>query len=572
MSKRIYNSWKPEDMEEALIKLRNNEMGFNEAHRTYNIPKPTLRRHLRELNTHTSFGRPKDLTKEMERELVEHVLRLERFFFGLTVKDLRKLAYQLAEKYNLKHRLNRTREMAGKNWYYRFMKDNPSLALRIPEATSMTRATAFNKERVYEFFGKYEQILEQYNFSPNQIYSMDETGLSTVHKPSKIIAARGKHQVDTVTSGERGMTTTCIRTMNAAGEFVPPVLIFKRARMDDYLKSGAPPGSVFACSKSGWITSELFLQWLKHFIAYTRLVKSEQKQILFLLDGHSSHTKNIDAIILACEYGIVLLSFPSHTTHRLQPLDLSFFKFLKTYYNEASAVWLRSHPGETIKQSNVSELLGIAYTKSARMEIAMNGFKCTGLWPCNKYVFRDDSSFAMDSDDNTSVPKPTFTVQNTECEIIDAAEDPKKSLPSTSQVTSSIDIETLSIDIITDESIITLQSNPADNVKQSLNIISPVPFLKDTSRKRASTIELTSSPYKDYLQKCGEQKETSVKRKIITGASNKKKKNNNEWYCTLCDENRKDNMIQCLKCKIWMHDKCAEVSKKVKKFICTNCK
>lgn len=76
------------------------------------------------------------------------------------------------------------------------------------------------------------------------------------------------------------------------------------------------------------------------------------------------------------------------------------------------------------------------------------------LRPCNRYVFRDDSFFAMDSDDNTSVPKPT----STECEIIDAAEDPKNSLSSPSQVTSSIDI-------ITDESVTTLQSNLADIVK-----------------------------------------------------------------------------------------------------------
>ena len=65
---------------------------------------------------------------------------------------------------------------------------------------------------------------------------------------------------------------------------------------------------------------------------------------------------------------------------------------------------------------------------------------------------------------------------------MDPAEDPKKSLPLRSHVTSSIDIETVPIDVITDESILTLQSNPA-NVKQSLNIIFPVSFLKDTSRK-----------------------------------------------------------------------------------------
>mgnify|MGYP007005582944 CR=1 FL=1 len=38
-------------------------------------------------------------------------------------------------------------------------------------------------------------ILDEYKLTANQIYNVDETGLSTVHKPFKIIARKGKHQV-----------------------------------------------------------------------------------------------------------------------------------------------------------------------------------------------------------------------------------------------------------------------------------------------------------------------------------------------------------------------------------------
>ena len=115
MSKRIYNSWKQEDMDEALSKLRSDDIGFNEAHRQYKIPKPTLRRHLRGFNKKIKFGRPKDLTENMEKELVKHVLTLESCFFGLTATDLRKLAFQLAEKYKLPHRFNTEKKLQGRN-------------------------------------------------------------------------------------------------------------------------------------------------------------------------------------------------------------------------------------------------------------------------------------------------------------------------------------------------------------------------------------------------------------------------------------------------------------------------
>lgn len=260
---RLCNRWKNEDKEEALAKLSQGVIGFNEAHRKYGIPKPTLRRQFKGLNKNVKFGRSKDMSENMEQELVVHVLKLEANFFGLTATDLRRLAYQLAEKYNLPHRFNREKKIAGKKWYHKFMTDNPCLSLRIPEATSVARAKAFNKECVNKFFDKYKSILDEYKFTANQIYNVDEIGLSTVHKPSKIIVQKDKHQVGAITSGERDLSTTSICSMNAAGEYVPPMVIFKRARMNDCLKKGTPPGTVFGCSKTGWITSELFVEYLK---------------------------------------------------------------------------------------------------------------------------------------------------------------------------------------------------------------------------------------------------------------------------------------------------------------------
>ena len=84
-------------MEEALTKLFEGVIGFNEVHRQFKIPKPTLRRHFKDLNKTVKFGRPKDLTEKMEKELVKHVLNLESSFFGITATELRKLAYQFAE-------------------------------------------------------------------------------------------------------------------------------------------------------------------------------------------------------------------------------------------------------------------------------------------------------------------------------------------------------------------------------------------------------------------------------------------------------------------------------------------
>ncbi|XP_026746589.1 jerky protein homolog-like [Trichoplusia ni] len=277
MAKRRYKTWSSDDMEKALSAYKDGSLKFNETCRVFNIPKPTFRRHLKGLNMHEGIGRPKYLTKAMEDELVNHILELESRFFGVTIRDLRHLAYQLAEKYGLPHKFNPETKLAGWKWYYKFLKTHPQISLRTPEPTCMARCKGFNKKTVMEFFDKYEALLDEGKFTAQQIYNVDETGLSTVHKPQKVLALKGKHQVGAVTSGDRGLNTTCICCMNAAGEFIPPMLIFKRKRMTDDLKRGGPPNTVYTCSESGWITSELFVDWLKHFIKSVKLQISKEK-------------------------------------------------------------------------------------------------------------------------------------------------------------------------------------------------------------------------------------------------------------------------------------------------------
>ena len=63
---------------------------------------------------------------------------------------------------------------------------------------------------------------------------------------------------------------------------------------------------------------------------------------LLLLDGHSSHTKNLDAINLARENGTIMMCFPAHTTHRLQPLDVAFLKPGKAVYNSVVEQYQRT--------------------------------------------------------------------------------------------------------------------------------------------------------------------------------------------------------------------------------------
>ena len=116
--------------------------------------------------------------------------------------------------------------------------------------------------------------------------------------------------------------------MNALGNFIPPMTIYPRVRMRDALLYGAPPQTIAVRHKSGWMQSEIFVQWFKHFLHPTK-----DDPGLFVLDGHASHTKNFELIDMARENYVEILCLPPHCTHKLQPIDVLIMGLLSAYYS-----------------------------------------------------------------------------------------------------------------------------------------------------------------------------------------------------------------------------------------------
>ena len=108
----------------------------------------------------------------MENDIRCHVLEMERRLFGLTHKLVRKLAFSVAEQAGIKHPFSGG--AAGADWLAGFMKRNPDISLRKPEGTSMSRAVAFNRERVQQFFAMFKELVAKHGFSPREIWNMDE--------------------------------------------------------------------------------------------------------------------------------------------------------------------------------------------------------------------------------------------------------------------------------------------------------------------------------------------------------------------------------------------------------------
>jgi len=105
--------------------------------------------------------------------------------------------------------------------------------VRTPESTSIARATSFNKYNVASVFSKLAEVMDRHKLQAGEIWNMDETGVTTVQKPSKVVAAKGVKQVGAVTSGERVTLVTAVVAVKGSGNSMPPMFIFPRKRFHD---------------------------------------------------------------------------------------------------------------------------------------------------------------------------------------------------------------------------------------------------------------------------------------------------------------------------------------------------
>ncbi|KAJ8728992.1 hypothetical protein PYW07_006688 [Mythimna separata] len=196
---------------EAYDELRTG-MSLRTAAEKYNINYVSLLRYKRkreanndESGESTSMGyiaHNRVFTDPMEKSLSKYLMRCADIYFGLSPKEVRKLGYELAVKYNLKRPSTwDANEMAGEDWFTAFMHRNPELSIRAAQATSMSGATSFNRVNVDAFYDNLQQVMDKNNFEPQDIYNVDETAVTTVQKPDKVVTRRDplvgdSHDVD----------------------------------------------------------------------------------------------------------------------------------------------------------------------------------------------------------------------------------------------------------------------------------------------------------------------------------------------------------------------------------------
>ena len=127
--------------------------------------------------------------------------------------------------------------------------------------------------------------------------------------------------------------------------------------------------------------------------------------MLLLLDGHSTHFTP-EAIQASKKHGIEVIALPPHTTHQAQPLDVSFFKSLKSHWSNVCHEYMSENVGHVVTKFQFSALFSKAWYLAIKPETIINGFRKTGVYPLNKHAI---SSPSLSCDSGSPTNHDSFT-------------------------------------------------------------------------------------------------------------------------------------------------------------------
>jgi len=130
------------------------------------------------------------------------------------------------------------------------------------------------------------------------------------------------------------------------------------------------------------MTNYLFEALITHFLETVEKMDgiSKTKRHLLILDGHGLHV-TLYVIKRAMSRGLDLLTLPSHTSHALQPLDVTCFRPFKLSFHAYKDKWSLSHKGKRPQKEDLAGWVLHGLGRALSNQNITKGFKTTGIYP-----------------------------------------------------------------------------------------------------------------------------------------------------------------------------------------------
>ena len=206
--------------------VKNGGLSMYAAAKKFNIPEPTLRRHIN-CSCIGKVGRSSALTLKQEKEIVETCQIFAEWGFGLTKAELVNV---VAYYFQHTKKPNPFRDgVPGEDWWRLFMKHHPELTKCKPQALQMVRAKAATPEVIDHWFNQcLKPTLDTLKIGnkPKHIYNVDESGFPLSGRPAHVICKRGMKSPQSIIGGSGRENITVQVCAGADGTLLPPYIVY----------------------------------------------------------------------------------------------------------------------------------------------------------------------------------------------------------------------------------------------------------------------------------------------------------------------------------------------------------
>jgi hypothetical protein len=371
-------------MDQAIAHLNENpQEKIAVAARMHGVSRSALSRRWNEVSESASHKAISQqlLTPIQEQRLVRHIKELDTRGIPPTPAMI----------------CNFCKEITGiepsKAWPARFVKRWASeLSSGYLDRLEKQRFKADTMESYQAYFDLVDVKIKKHSVLPENMYNMDEKGFligwSTKQQRvfSKTTAKVKKYAINDANRE----WITLLATICADGSALPPGLIY--AGKEGQLQSpwvdevSKDTRAFFSASATGWTNDNIALAYMeKVFEPLTRLKAGRNKRLL-LVDGHGSHV-NLRFLEWCQSHSIIIACYPPHTTHRLQPLDVSLFSPLAVRYGQQLEAFHQRCLGlSSVKKQDFFSLFEPAFEQAFSAANIHSGFAKTGLNPLQPAV------------------------------------------------------------------------------------------------------------------------------------------------------------------------------------------
>ena len=211
---------------EAAASCVKNEKFLRSASQPFNISRNTLKHYMdrkasgatQNLYGYGTLKEKKRIFQKLIQKSKQIMLKnFQKIFTILLLQNVVNSHMNLLKKNNITAPVSwEKNKLAGKEWFCSFIKKY-NISYGTPEAKPLSRATAFNRHIVNEFFDNRASVIDRYKLTPDRIFNVDETGVTTVQSPKQVLAAKNTKQIDSITSRERGELVTLVCCISATG-------------------------------------------------------------------------------------------------------------------------------------------------------------------------------------------------------------------------------------------------------------------------------------------------------------------------------------------------------------------